>query len=118
MVSAYLLSLNYDKTNVLHFTIKYSLTLDIKLQHNIKSIHTKLHTKFLGIIMDSTLQRKACIDSLLMKINAACYALETLKLIMSHTTSISYGLFFLFPLGYVLWHNLWGASRHSINIFR
>jgi len=80
---ANLLLLNYDKTNFLHFRTKNSLILDAKLEYNNKSLGTKLDTKFLGIIMDSTLQWKAHIDSLLMKISAACYALRSLKLIMS-----------------------------------
>jgi len=66
--------------------------------------------------MDSTLQWEAHIDSLLMKINAACYAWRTLKPIMSQQVLVmvyisyfhsimSYGIIF------------WGASPHSINIF-
>ena len=74
-----LLLLYYDKTNFLHFKTKDSLILDTKLEYNNNSLHTKLGTKFLGIIMDSTLQWKA---HNLMKINAACYALGTLKLIL------------------------------------
>jgi hypothetical protein len=68
--------------------------------------------------MGSTLQWKAHTDSLLMKLYAACYGLRALK--TDHvTTGISYGLFFLFPPNYVLWHNFfWGASPHSINVFR
>jgi len=77
-----------------------------------------LDTKFLGIIMDSTLQWKAHTDSPVRKINAAFYAPRILKPIMSHTTWISYGLFFLFPLDHVLWHNFWGASPQSINTFK
>ena len=75
--------LNYDKTTFLHFRTKNSLILDKKFEYNNNSLHTKLGTKFLGIIMDSTLQWKAHKDSHLMKINAACCALGPLKLIMS-----------------------------------
>jgi hypothetical protein len=56
-----------------------------------KSIHRKSNTKFLGIIMDSTLQWKAHTDSLLTKLNTACYALRTLKQMMRQ---VCYGLFF------------------------
>ena len=85
----------------------------MKLSYNNKFVDTMLHTKFLGIIMDGTLQWKAHIDSLLTKISAACYTPRTLKTIMSHTTWISYGLFFLFPLDYVLWHNFLGCFTFS-----
>ena len=69
--------------NFLHFRTKNSLSLDVKLECNNKSLDAKLDTRFLGIIIDSTLKWKAHIDSFLMKINAACYALRTLKPIMS-----------------------------------
>jgi len=81
--SANLLKLNYDKTNFLHFTTKNSLILDMKFEYNNKAIYIKLDTKFLWTIMDSTLQWKAHIHSLLLKLNAACYTLKTVKLIMS-----------------------------------
>ena len=113
MVSAYVLFLNYN-TPYLHFRTKNKeLILDMKLSYNNKFVDTMLHTKFLGIIMDGTLQWKAHIDSLLTKISAACYTPRTLKTIMSHTTWISYGLFFLFPLDYVLWHNFLGCFTFS-----
>jgi hypothetical protein len=107
MVSANLLLLNYDKTNFLQFRTKNSFSIDVIFEYNNKSIDTKLDTKFLGIIVDSTLQWKAHIDSLLIKLIAACYALRTLKPIV--TTSISYGLFCLFPFNYALWHNFLGC---------
>jgi hypothetical protein len=86
-------------------------------EYNNKSIDTKLDIKFLGIIVDSTLQWKAHIDSLLIKLNAACYAIRTLKTIVSQQVLVivyfayfhsimSHGIIFL------------GVSPHSINIFR
>jgi hypothetical protein len=81
--SANLLSLNYDETNFLQFRTKNLFSIDVIFEYNNKSIDTKLDTKFLGIIVDSTLQWKAHINSLLIKLNAACYALRTLKPIVS-----------------------------------
>ena len=46
--------LNYDKTNFLHFRTKNSLSLDVKLECNNKSLDAKLDTRFLGIVMNST----------------------------------------------------------------
>jgi hypothetical protein len=99
-LSANLSLLNDDKTNFSQFRTKNSLILDTKLEYNNNSLHTKLDTKFLGIIMDSTLQWKAHKDSHLMKINAARNTLGTLKLIMSEQCYC----FFLFLLDYVLQH--------------
>ena len=88
----------------------------MKLESNNTSIDIKLETKF-GTIMDSTLQWKAHTHSLLLKLNAACYALRTVKPIMSQQILVmvyvsyfhlikSYGTIF------------WGAPPHSINICR
>jgi hypothetical protein len=52
--SAHLLLLNYDKTAFLQFRTKNSLMLATKLKCNNESADTKLDTKFLGIIMDSS----------------------------------------------------------------
>jgi hypothetical protein len=46
----------------------------MKLKYNNKYIGKKLDTRFLGTIMDSTIQWKAYINSLLMKFSAAYYA--------------------------------------------
>jgi len=54
---------------------KNSLILDTKLEYYNKTKDTKLDTKFLGIIKDSTLQWKFHTDSLLMKLSAARYVL-------------------------------------------
>jgi hypothetical protein len=71
------------QTNFLHFKSKNSSILDTKLKYDTKSSDIKFGTKFLGIRMDSTLQWKAHIDLLSMKLNATCYALRTIK----HTLS-------------------------------
>jgi hypothetical protein len=54
--SANLLSLNYDTTNFLQFRTKNYFGFDVIFEYNNKSIDTKLDTKLLGIIVDSTLQ--------------------------------------------------------------
>jgi hypothetical protein len=117
LLIANLLLLHYDKTNFLHFRIKNSLILDTKLEYNNKFIHTKLDIKVLRIIMDSTLQWKAHILSLLMKNEAACYTLRTLKLIMSQEVSVM--VYFPYFHSITSYSKIfWAASPHSINIFR
>ena len=89
----------------------------MNLEYNNKSIRTKLDTKFLGIIMGSTLQCKAHIDSLLMKLYTPCYALRTLKLITSQRVLvIVYFSYFHSIMSYCI--IFWGASPHSISFFR
>jgi hypothetical protein len=115
-LSANLLSLNYDKTNFLQFRTINSLSLDVIFEYN-KSIDTKLDTKFIGITVDSTLQWKAHIDSLLIKLNAACYALRTLKSIVSQQVLVVvYFAYFHSIMSYGI--IFWGSSPHCINIFR
>ena len=67
--------------------------------------------------MDSTLQWKAHIDSLLMKLNAACYVLRSIIPIMSQQILVMV-YFFYFHLILSYGTIFWGASPHSINIFR
>ena len=98
--SANLFKLNYDKLTFYILEQKIHL-FETQIRKNNKSTDTKLDTKFLGIILCSTLQWQALIDSLLMKLSAACYILRTLKLIMSQQVLLMvYGL------------------PHNINIFR
>jgi hypothetical protein len=111
------LSLNYNKTNFLHFRTKNSSTLDTKLEYDTKSIDIKFDTKFLGIMMDSTLQWKAHIDLLSTKLNTARYALRTLEHAMSQQVLvIVYFSYFHSIMSYGI--IFWGASPHYINIFK
>jgi len=50
----------------------------------------------------------------MMKLNTECYAIRTSNM----WCLTAYGLFFLFPLYYVLWHYFLGQPPCSINIFR
>jgi len=43
-------------------------------------------TKFLGLIIDKTLQWKHHIDQIMSKLSSACYAIKTVKVMMSQTT--------------------------------
>ena len=53
--------------------------LDLRLQFNDKPINNKTQTKFLGSLLDSTLQWKGHIELITPKLSAACYALRTLS---------------------------------------
>jgi hypothetical protein len=110
-------SLNYDKTNFLHFRTKTSSTLDTQLEYDTKSNDLKIGTKFLGIMMDSILQWKAHIDLLSTKLNAVCYALRTVKHTLSQQVLVMvYSSYFhsILSLGIICW----GASPSCINIFK
>ena len=101
----------------MQFITKFFFSIDVIFDYNNKLIDTKLDTKFLGIIVDSTLQWKAHIDSLLIKLNAACYALRTLKPVVSQQVLVMvYFVYFHSIMSYGI--IFWGSSPHCINIFR
>jgi len=112
-----LLTLNCDKTHFLQFLTKKHK--DIKMQTiSSNTIITNINsTKFLGLIIDSTLSWKDHITGLTSKLNKACYAIRAIKPFMSldvmkmiyysyvHSV-ISYGIVF------------WGNSHLGDNIFK
>jgi len=107
------LLLNMDKTHLLQFYTKTGQIMDLEVRYENKQITTVNTIKFLGLIIDSTLSWKQHIDSIIPKLNRACFAirqvkpymaLEALKMIyFSYFYSIvTYGIIF------------WGNSVHSI----
>jgi hypothetical protein len=65
--------------------------------------------------MDSTIQWKAYINSLLMKFSAAYYAWRTLKPIMSQVLVMVYISYFHSIMSY-LQHNFFGVLHHIFRI--
>ena len=112
-----LLTLNYNKTTVLQFFTKKNKEIKIQITAS-NSIITNINsTKFLGLIIDSTLSWRDQIVALTSKLNKACHAIRAVKSCMSldvlrtiyfsyvHSV-ISYGIIF------------WGNSHFSTNIFK
>jgi hypothetical protein len=66
------------KTNFLQFRTKNSRSLDINLSFGNKIIENKIETKFLGIILDSTLKWSEHIESITPKLNGFCVVVELL----------------------------------------
>ena len=112
-----LLTLNCDKTYFVQFLTKKQKEIKLQIVTS-NSIITNINsTKFLGLIIDSTLSWKEHITELTSKLNKACYAIRTLKASISPEvlrmiyfsyfhTIMTYGIIF------------WGNSSTSINIFR
>jgi len=109
--------LNYNKTTFLQFLTKKNKEIKIQIIAS-NSIITNINsTKFLGLILDSTLSWNDQIIALTSKLNKACYAIRAVKSCMSPDvlrtiyfsyvhSLISYGIIF------------WGNSRFSTNIFK
>ena len=90
-----LLSLNFDKTNFIHFKTKYACNLDTVIENDNRLISNIFHTNFLGMTLDNTLYWKAHIDQLLPKLSSACYAINVFKQIMPQETlvMVDYAIF-------------------------
>src|SRR5215475_9356191 len=112
-----LLTLNYDKTHFLQFLTKKQNEMQQQVVISNSIIANINSTKFLGLIIDSTLSWKDHVTELTPKLNKACYVFRTLTFLRSPEvlkmvyfscfhSIMSYGIIF------------WGNSHHSINIFK
>jgi hypothetical protein len=91
---ANLLSLNYDKTEYVHFNPKGNFFHNTITGYSNQFISISINTTFLGITTENTLSWKAHIEQLIP------------KLCITYVLSITYGIIF------------WGNSSHSIPVFR
>jgi hypothetical protein len=78
-----LLSLNFDKTHYLHFITKNSQEIDMQILYKNKHISNTYNTKFLRLIIDSSMSRQVRIEELYPKLNKACYGIRLIKLFVS-----------------------------------
>jgi hypothetical protein len=111
------LSLNCDKIHFLQFLTKKHNEIKMQIISSNTIITNINSTKFLGLIIDSTLSWKDHITGLTSQLNKACYAIRAIKPFMSvevmkmiyysyvHSV-ISYGIIF------------WGNSHFSDSIFK
>jgi hypothetical protein len=111
-----LLTLNYNKTQYVEFRPMNYYTVTTQVSYDRTKLTNVTESKFLGLIIDSTLSWKQHIDYVIKKISIACYALrnikyfiplDTLKLIyFAHIhTIISYGII------------IWGGSSCVNKVF-
>jgi hypothetical protein len=73
------LSLNFKKTNYLHFTPKKNMSVTLRVGFNNNFITNSSYTKFLGISMNNILSWNNHIDLLMKKLSKACYIIRTAK---------------------------------------
>jgi hypothetical protein len=72
------LTLNYDKTHFLNFVTKKQNEMQQQIVTSNAVITNINHTKFLGLIIDSTLSWKDHVTEIILKLNKACYVVRTL----------------------------------------
>lgn len=108
--------LNYDKTYFLQFLTKTQKEINMQVSSGNRKITSVQSLKFLGLTIDTTMTWKLHIGELTTRLNKACYAIRSIKPLMSldvlstHVSYahsiISYGIIF------------WGNSSHSKDIFK
>jgi hypothetical protein len=112
-----LLSINADKTHYIQFKTKNKPTCDVNIVCNGNPITALSKIKFLGIyIQDSTIWNYH-IDYIIPKLSSACYAVRSIKTVMSLNTlkTIYYSSFnAIISYGLPFWRN----SPHTIKVFR
>ena len=78
-----LLTLNYEKTHFLQFLTKNQNLMKILIVASNTIIINVNNTKFLGIIIDSSISWKEHISDLTSKLNKACYTIRAIKPLLS-----------------------------------
>ena len=79
-----LLSLNFDKTYYTQFVTKNKISNNINIKYDNKMIIHANFVKFLGITVDNTLSWKQHTDTVIPKLNKACFIIRRLKLYLSN----------------------------------
>jgi len=114
---ANLLSLNINKTCFLHFKNNNNIDNTLTINYMNETITNVPSVKFLGLLVDDTLNWDKHINQIASKLSTASYAVRTFTPLLSLNalkmlyfsyahSIISYGIIF------------WGASTNSIKIFR
>jgi len=89
------LSLNFNKTNYVHFRIKINMSVNLKIGFNNNFITSSSYTKFLGVTMNNTLSWNNHIDLLMKKLSKACYIIRNAKTYQSASSlKVIYYAFF------------------------
>ena len=71
--------LNMDKPHLLQFCTKIGQIMDLEVHYENKQITAVNNIKFLELIIDSALSWKQHIDSIIPKLNRACFAIRRVK---------------------------------------
>jgi hypothetical protein len=78
--------IHYEKTCITQFQNKNSKSLDIQVEYSNKRIPSTSDTSFLGIKINKSLTWGMHIEALIDKLNKSCFAIQSLKSILSLDT--------------------------------
>jgi hypothetical protein len=109
------LILNLEKTNIMKFATRNMPHCALTIGYKDKYIE-EVSTKFLGIHHDNHLNWKDCIDQIIPKLSAACYAVRQLyHFVNQNTLKLIYFAYFHSIVKYGI--IFWGNSSNSRKIF-
>jgi hypothetical protein len=109
------LSLNFNKTNYVHFITKINMSVNFKIGFNNNLITDSSYTKFLGLTMGSTFSWNNHIDLLMKKISTVCYIIINAKTYISASSfKMIYYSFFHSAMSYELY---FGESHRIVPQF-
>jgi len=74
---------NTNKIYCLEFSTKNCIDITLDIKYINKSIANVPYTKILGLLIDDTLTRDNHIDPLISQLNSTCYAIRTVKGLLS-----------------------------------
>ena len=100
------LSLNFNKTNYVHFGTKRNMIINLKIGFNNNLIANSASTKFLGMTMNNNLNWNNHVDSITKKLSKACYMLRNAKICMSASSLIM--IYYAFFHSIELWNYILG----------
>jgi hypothetical protein len=112
-----MLSLNFDKTYFVQFTAKYKFINKLNIEYDEKLLSESNEVKFLGMTLDNTICWKKHINSIMGKLNKACYIIRTSKQYLGiDALKMVYYAFFHSIISYGL--ICWGNRTHSSCVFK
>jgi hypothetical protein len=98
-----------DKTHIIQFYTKTDQIRNLEVHYKNKQMTAVSTIKFLGLIIDSTLSWKQHIDSMIPRLNRACFAIRQTKPYMAvEALKMIYFSYFhsILTYGIVFWGNL------------
>jgi hypothetical protein len=109
--------LNCNKTSFSQFTTKSNKQTKIQILCSSKATATIKSIKFLLLTLDTTLNRKNHISELIPRLNTACFAIRSIKPLMS--PNVLRSTYFLYANSIISYGLIvWGNSTEGDDVFK
>jgi hypothetical protein len=115
--NANLISLNWEKTHIMHFTTKNNFFSNFDIIYKDKKLTTVDSIKFLGLTLDNSLSWKKGIEAIVHKFSTATFAIRVVQSFLSlDSLKLIYYSYFHSILTYGI--IFWGNTHYSNAIFK